>query len=543
MNVRPPTFATSLLLALVLFVISPTAPAAEFFVATNGSNSNPGTAALPWRTLQYAADEIVPGSRVTVRLGNYAGFELTTDGTSAAPIEFFAEPGVHITSAVPSRGDGINLEGASYITIDGFNVANMPRAGVRSVGFEDEFASHVTIRNVTAANNGVWGIFTGHVDDLLIENNRTSGSFEEHGIYVSNSGDRPVIRNNVIWDNHGNGIHMNGDESQGGDGVISDAHVYGNVIYNNALPNELGLGGGSGINMDGVQSSRIENNLLYNNHASGISLYRIDGGEPSTDNVVVNNTIHHAVDGRWALNIRDGSTGNAVRNNILFTDHPSRGVIDITANSLTGFTSDYNIIGPPDDDGLGPPFNHAGTFRTLTSWRAQTGNDTHTVIADFDDLFVDFAAGNYELLSTAIARDTGTLQFAPSFDLTGKPRPIGSGIDIGAYEFGLATLAGDYNNDGTVDALDYTVWRNTFGDEGENLAADGDGSGEVDAGDYLVWKERYGATAPGGGGIVPLAAAPEPTALTSALLAITVAFGLRPRAVYSSRSARGNSIQ
>ena len=62
--------------------------------------------------------------------------------------------------------------------------------------------------------------------------------------------------------------------------------------------------------MDGVQNSRIENNLIYSNHASGISLYQIDGGGSSKNNVVVNNTIYEANDARWALNIQDGSTGN-----------------------------------------------------------------------------------------------------------------------------------------------------------------------------------------------------------------------------------------
>ncbi len=58
-----------------------------------------------------------------------------------------------------------------------------------------------------------------------------------------------------------------------------------NIIYNN------GRTGGSGINGDGVQSSRIDNNLLYDNHASGISLYQIDGGQPSRNNFVAHNTI------------------------------------------------------------------------------------------------------------------------------------------------------------------------------------------------------------------------------------------------------------
>src|SRR6185436_2358594 len=108
--------------------------------------------------------------------------------------------------------------------------------------------------------NGRWGILTGFSDDILIENNVMSRSQAEHGIYVSNSGDRPVIRDNVVWGNYANGIHMNGDLSQGGDGVISGALVERNVIYEN------GRGGGSGINGDGVRDSRIQNNLLFDNH-------------------------------------------------------------------------------------------------------------------------------------------------------------------------------------------------------------------------------------------------------------------------------------
>ena len=115
----------------------------------------------------------------------------------------------------------------------------------------------------------------------------------------------------------------------GGDGIISGALVEGNVIYDN------GLGGGSGINADGVQNSIIRNNLIYDTHASGISLYRIDGGGGSSGNLVVNNTVLVAADGRWALNIQSGSTGNTVRNNILYTATPSA-ALDISGDSLPG---------------------------------------------------------------------------------------------------------------------------------------------------------------------------------------------------------------
>ena len=59
-------------------------------------------------------------------------------------------------------------------------VTGIGRAGIRSV-----LNRHVHIRDNHTHHNGYWGIFTGHVNDLLIENNKTSGSTIEHGIYVS----------------------------------------------------------------------------------------------------------------------------------------------------------------------------------------------------------------------------------------------------------------------------------------------------------------------------------------------------------------------
>src|SRR5687767_15908480 len=106
----------------------------EYYVAQGGHNANPGTALLPWATLQYAADQVVAGDRVVARPGNYVGFYLDMGGTDVKPIEFFGEPGAVITQRNAVTPDGINLEVTSYVTIDGFAVAGMPRAGVRTVG-------------------------------------------------------------------------------------------------------------------------------------------------------------------------------------------------------------------------------------------------------------------------------------------------------------------------------------------------------------------------------------------------------------------------
>ena len=171
----------------------------------------------------------------------------------------------------------------------------------------------VIIQNNNCDQNGTWGIFTGFSDNILIQNNVTSRSVAQHGIYFSNNADNPIIRGNISWGNHDCGIHMNGDISQGGDGIISNALVEDNIIYDN------GTGGGSAINCDGVQNSVFRDNLIYNTHASGISLYRIDAGGSSTGNLVINNTVLVASDGRWGLNVADGSTGNTIRNNVFYS--------------------------------------------------------------------------------------------------------------------------------------------------------------------------------------------------------------------------------
>lgn len=70
----------------------------------------------------------------------------------------------------------------------------------------------------------------------------------------------------------------------------------------------------------------------------------------------------------------------------------------------------------------------------------------------------------------------------------------------------FATIPGDYNGDGTVDAADYTVWRDTQGDP---------------AG-YDTWTQNYGVTAPTNPATSQTAQTPvpEPTTLLLALAAL-----------------------
>jgi hypothetical protein len=81
-------------------------------------------------------------------------------------------------------------------------------------------------------------------------------------------------------------------------------------------------------------------------------------------------------------------------------------------------------------------------------------------------------------------------------------------------------ISGDYNQNGVVDAADYTIWRHTLGSMTE-LQADGDNSGTVDQGDYAVWTANFGATAPAQS-ITGQGPVPEPHAAMLLGVAMTV---------------------
>jgi hypothetical protein len=95
-------------------------------------------------------------------------------------------------------------------------------------------------------------------------------------------------------------------------------------------------------------------------------------------------------------------------------------------------------------------------------------------------------------------------------------------------------LPGDFNRDGAVDAADYTVWRNTFGQNNlgnQGAGADGDGSGTIRQADYEIWKAHFGDVEGAGGGSGGIIV-PEPTGILSALVVLAALGGsARPRTV------------
>lgn len=95
-------------------------------------------------------------------------------------------------------------------------------------------------------------------------------------------------------------------------------------------------------------------------------------------------------------------------------------------------------------------------------------------------------------------------------------------------------VAGDYNQNGTVDIADYTLWHNSFGSTTTPFF-DGNQNGTVDAADYVVWRNNLGSSFGAGDGnslasqtLQPIVV-PEPAAWLLALIATIATSSVRRR--------------
>jgi len=463
----------------------------RFYVDPGGSDTGPGSSGQPWETLQHAVDNVGPGDRIYVRPGTYAGMRIETSGAPGASIRLLATAAGEavINRPGPNNRHDSNVEvetwdgdgTVAYWIIEGLEVKNAPNWGIDVRGNSTNHSRHITIRDNNVHHNGVnsvkTGIFFAFTDHANVVGNHSHHN-GEHGVYLSNSGDDFKVKDNRLRLNERCGLHMNGDLSQGGDGLISDGLVANNWIEGN------GVEGCAGVNMDGVTDTMVSNNVIVENHASGITLFKQDGAQCSRRNEVVNNTVVQAADGRWAIVIGGaGCIDNTIHNNILLTRHSFRGSIEMPTANVPGLDSDYNVVADRFT------VNDGSSVIGLTGWQTATGQDAHSVVAAIDDVFM---AGRYRHVPGSAAEDAGT----PGPSTTGRDgvdRPEGAGWDVGAYETPycgglLATHIGTPKKDKIVGTASEDVIVGLdrkdvlVGKAGDDVICGGDGADEIRGG-------------------------------------------------------------
>ncbi|MBL8524571.1 MAG: right-handed parallel beta-helix repeat-containing protein [Betaproteobacteria bacterium] len=417
---------------MLVSVVAAQATAATLRVSPQGEDrAADGSAARPFRSLQLAADRAQPGDVIEVADGLYAPFHVTRDGRAGQPVTFRASGRGAIiagTSRFDDRDVAISIL-ASHIVLEGFDVRVGARddsrrsRGIRVSGVHDRHVSHVQLRGNTVSEAGWVGITVSYADDMVIEGNEVWGSRGQHGIYLANSGDRPVVRNNVVHDNREAGIQLNGDPRLPGDGIISGALISGNRIYRN------GRGGSAALNLASVRDSLVVNNLLYENASQGIASWDDRAGERfgCKDNRYLHNTVVMPPGARHVFSLRHGSTGAAVKYNI-FINLGGKDALAVDRASMTGLASDFNVIARVE--------NADEELVSLAQWQRKSSQDRQSRSADAQALFVDTAKHDYRLREGSPAVDAIPVAVDTSVksDIEGNARPQSGGADIGAFE-------------------------------------------------------------------------------------------------------------
>lgn len=470
-----------------------------YYVSTTGDDNNSGTAELPWRTIQKAADSMRAGDTALIRGGVYEEFvTISSSGTSREGyITFQAYPGEKpiIDGSRLKIGSGkhalIQLRKASYVVIEGFELRNLSSsssseypAGIR---VQDGGSNiHILNNNVhrlanTSPDGNAHGIHIYGNASLPLTDIRVSGNQVHHltlgsseSLTISGNVDGFSVDRNFVHDNNNIGIDIAGFYGacslpcldQARNGVVAE-----NTVYNIDSSINPAYGGGvhsaGGIYADGASDVIIERNQVYKSDF-GIEIASENQGKATQRITVRNNYVHHN-DGAGILmggseQSNGGAEHNRIENNTLFmNDQLKQGYGEITVQENASYNEivnnilygqakqpmvlkwnesggdnrvDYNLYFREGGD-KGEPWRWDGIlYKSWEDFKRATGFDAHSVFAD--PLFDRKDGAGISLTSGSPAIDRGLNPKADygSGDYDGKARMKDGIIDIGASEFG-----------------------------------------------------------------------------------------------------------
>lgn len=420
---------------------TPTAPAPApkptYYVdasAPQASDANPGTEALPWKTITKAAKTMAPGESTLVAAGTYPEtVDTVRGGVAGKRITFRASGTVNVTGFLISN---------AYVTIDGFTI--------KSGGVENRSGSYCEILNnklvessiLIAGNYGPaatnclikgnvitstthwgndWPAITFFGSNHVVENNEIGPSMDTDAFRPF--GHDNVIRNNYVHDitlSPGSEAHMDVFQTFGLNGYESYNQVFENNLIvdppnqfyhqmcmteNNQNPNvrDFDVRNNVWVNVPtqcniGIPNFRFYNNTVYN------------GGK---DNGII----------LWTYNDppKGVATGAQVLNNIIIT---AKGITNRSGAIYVkdvGVTVDYNFT------------------TSVDTWAALVDDvpQPHGINGG-DPRFVNVAGSDFHLQASSPAVDRGKTIAGFSWDFAGASRPAGAAWDLGAFELGGA---------------------------------------------------------------------------------------------------------
>ncbi len=367
------------------------ASAAIYYVATTGSDSNPGTEKQPWGTIAYAVATMVPGDTTYVKGGLYNEglIRFRRSGTQSAPIKLlnYYDQAPIINCIDPKQFHRVILEHGSgssnpmgWITIEGFEIRNCYN------GIKFHNAHDFTLRKNWIHHNQAAGLL-GNGIRVLIDRNiiNTNGSTTSpnHGLYMS--GPAFTITNNLIYNNYNYGIQLNGSPSS---------------VYNSAKH--------AGPEFTGSANWIIANNTFaYGQNSAGIVVWGSTCNNARIENnIFYENAVNKSTDNPQGINfVSTTCTGISIRNNLAYASG-SGGANFLGTGAKEGvhYTQSDNIVNTTSPGFVNAPATLPGS-------------------------------PNFALTERSPAIDKGLPLATTRTAFDGTTRPQGRDYDIGAYEY------------------------------------------------------------------------------------------------------------
>ncbi|MCX6180449.1 MAG: T9SS type A sorting domain-containing protein [Bacteroidetes bacterium] len=421
---------------LFFVLISNAAFSKNLYVATDGSNSNPGTILLPLQSITIAATLTVPGDTVIIRQGVHklSSLIVPNSGTAKAYITYKSYPGDTVTID-GGVGYCMTFTAKQYITLDGLiftnqamntasamiymeqsdfiHVINCEFYGMQpDVGGENSSVIRCMGSGPTSFSDSCYFANNYFHDNLapamrlydtkgwIIENNKFVNC--EQAIGGKDSPHDMLVRRNFILGSKGYALMFAGQDD------THNVTITENIIVNCSLGFLLSGMGTYGKMRDGLH---LYNNTFYNCQKA------IGGWDDTytTDYSFYNNIIASGI----AYNY---GTGADMPARILNVNKYS----DVKNFDTAHYFIDYNCYNfPANEKGVWFAAGKGLMYSNLQSWTTATHFDKHSIVADPDFVFAGIM----------------------DFHLNSASKCIGAGKngeDIGAYPRG---------NDGTIIGL------------------------------------------------------------------------------------------
>ncbi|HEX6833431.1 MAG TPA: right-handed parallel beta-helix repeat-containing protein [Rudaea sp.] len=356
-------------------------------------------------------------------IGKTASAPSGASGTG--PFTLMAYPGenvfVDVAGNVGKKGaisgvDTTSFAGGKWITIAGLRIESGGNAGVICVQIAGDHWRIVDneLTAATATNNALAAGINGNATNAFWVGNHIhdiagGAAQENHGIYIDGDGSYEIAYNTIDHVAGGSGmqVYVNGEN---GSDTASNVSFHHNIVHDISK---------HGINIaDGSMNNfRIWNNIVYNTAYANLRFITnvLHGAK------IFNNTFYNAV-----------TSGNTSYGAITSDDNLPSDALDLENNIFVPHAAMHYSGGDV------PLAAGVGTIRN-NLWFGGSGAhafDTHAITTD--PAFADAAQADFHLRNSGGAVEAGSASVAAlvanDFDVV-VARPVGTGFDIGAYEY------------------------------------------------------------------------------------------------------------